>query len=32
MYLQPLLRNAPESYRIRSNNANLGAITPFKVI
>jgi len=29
---QPLLRSGPQSYRVRRNNANYTAITPFKVI
>jgi len=32
VYRQPLLRNPPESYRIRWNHAAVRPITPFKVI
>jgi len=32
VYLKPLLRNRAQSYRVRRNNANYTAITPFKVI
>jgi len=31
VYLQPLLRNGPQIYRVRRNNTNYMAITPFKV-
>jgi len=32
VYLQPLYVIGPKSYRIRLNNTNYAAITPFKVI